>query len=323
MASAGEAEMGRKIVLIGGTGQLGTELLPRLARLGRVLAPERQTLDLASTHATARIAALQPTHIVHAAAATDVERCEREPEWGQAVNAEGARRVAEACRAVGASLVYVSTDYVFDGTKRCPYLEGDPPAPLNAYGRSKLDGEAHVQAVAPRWTIVRTAWLYGHVGRNFVATILGRLRAGDLVRVVSDQVGSPTYAGDLAEGIAQLVACEATGIFHLTNGGACSWFEFARAIAREAGADPTQVVGITSAELGLRARRPAYAVLANAAWAALGFPALRSWPAALHVRLAHEASVNDGTAAYRSASALRPPTRIGDGCGAEQFFGLT
>jgi dTDP-4-dehydrorhamnose reductase len=214
--------MGARLLVTGRTGQLGTELIPRLAKLGTVLAPGRQEVDLASEDAAARISALKPSHIVHAAAATDVERCERDPAWAHAVNAEGTRRVAEACRAIGASLVYLSTDYVFDGTKGSPYLEGDPPKPLNAYGRSKLAGEAYVQAYAPRWAIVRTAWLYGQVGRNFVASILRQLQGDGPLTVVSDQVGSPTHAADLAEGIAQLVACEATGIVHLTNSGACS-----------------------------------------------------------------------------------------------------
>jgi dTDP-4-dehydrorhamnose reductase len=278
--------MDRRILLTGGTGQLGTELTPHLSKLGRMMSPRRQELDLGADTATARMVALQPTHVVHTAAATDVERCEQDPSWAHAVNAAGTRRVAQACRTVGAWLLYVSTDYIFDGHQRLPYREGDPPAPLNVYGRSKLAGEIQVQALAPQWAIVRTAWLYGHVGRNFVAAILQRLQASDRLTVVADQVGSPTYASDLAEGIAQLVARGATGIFHLTNSGSCSRFAFAQAIARAIGADPARVVPITSAKLGLRACRPAYSVLANAAWKALGLSPLRPWDAALHARLA-------------------------------------
>jgi dTDP-4-dehydrorhamnose reductase len=257
-----------------------------LAGLGTVIGPGRQALDLTAEEAIQQIIELQPTHVVHAAAATDVERCEREPAWAQAVNVEGTRRVAEACQALGAWLLYVSTDYVFDGTKTSPYVETDPPAPLNAYGQSKRDGEIWVQAIAPRWAIVRTAWVYGHVGRNFVATILTRLQAGDRLTVVTDQVGSPTYAADLAEGMTHLVAREATGTFHLTNSGSCSWFAFAQAIADAVGADPARVLPITSAELALCARRPAYSVLAYTAWRALGLPPLRPWELALRARLA-------------------------------------
>jgi dTDP-4-dehydrorhamnose reductase len=278
--------MERRILVTGASGQLGTELLPRIATLGVTMAPGRQELDLTSDNVTSRIVALRPTHVLHAAAATDVERCEVEPAWGQLVNAEGTRRVAEACRHVGAWLLYVSTDYVFDGTKHSPYVESDAPAPLNAYGRSKLAGEEHVRALAPRWVIVRTAWLYGHISHNFVVAILRKLQAGELLKVVTDQVGSPTYAADLAEGIVQLVAYGADGIFHLTNSGFCSRFEFAQTIARKVGADPARVYPITSAELNLRASRPSYSVLANAFWMTLGLRPLRPWQAALQTRLA-------------------------------------
>jgi len=286
--------MERRVLITGGTGQLGAALIPYLRPLGVVMAPGRQELDLTADDATARMVTFNPTHVIHAGAATDVERCEREPAWAHAVNAEGTRRVAEVCRVLGAWLLYVSTDYVFDGTKGAPYLEEDPPSPLNVYGRSKLAGERYLQALAPRGAIVRTAWLYGDSGRNFVATILGRLRSGAPLAVVTDQVGSPTYAIDLAEGIAQLMSREAVGTFHLTNSGACSWFELARAIVREAGADPSSVAPITSAELALRARRPAYSVLANAAWAGLGLPPLRPWDAALHARVAREVARGEG-----------------------------
>ena len=278
--------MARRILVAGGTGQLGSELLPRLAELGTVIGPGYKALDLTSDETVQQIIALQPTHVVHAAAATDVERCDREPAWAQAVNAEGTRRVARACQALGAWLLYVSTDYVFDGSKTSPYVETDPPAPLNVYGQSKHDGEVRVQTIAPRWAIVRTAWVYGHIGRNFVETILKRLQAGDPLTVVADQIGSPTYAPDLAEGITHLVAREAIGTLHLTNSGSCSWFAFAQAIAAEVGADPARVRPITSAQLALRARRPAYSVLAHTAWRSLGLPPLRSWEMALRARLA-------------------------------------
>jgi dTDP-4-dehydrorhamnose reductase len=224
--------MSHRLLLTGGTGQLGTELRPRLSTLGTVLAPTRELLDLACDEVIARIVALQPTHVIHAAAATDVERCEQEPDWAYTVNAEGTRRVAAACQAVGAWMLYVSTDYVFAGTKCGPYLEEDRPQPLNVYGQTKLAGEVYVRELVPRWAIVRTAWVYGHVGRNFVATILRRLHAGETLRVVTDQVGSPSYTADLAAGMTQLVARQAHGIFHLTNSGSCSWFAFAQAIAR-------------------------------------------------------------------------------------------
>jgi dTDP-4-dehydrorhamnose reductase len=280
--------MERRILVTGGSGQLGSELLPRLSKLGTVLAPARQDLDVTSDDLIAHIVDLRPTDVVHAAAATDVERCEAEPSWAHAVNAEGTRRVVEACRRLDARLLYVSTDYVFDGRKGRPYVESDPPAPLNAYGRSKLAGEQLVQTLAPRSAVVRTAWLYGHVGRNFVDAIMRKLAADADLQVVTDQVGSPTYAVDLAEGLVQLVAHEVRGLFHLTNSGACSWFTFAQAIACEVGADPRRIHPITSAQLRLRAYRPSYSVLANQAWRALRLPPLRPWREALQARLARD-----------------------------------
>jgi dTDP-4-dehydrorhamnose reductase len=279
--------MARRILVTGGSGQLGSELIPRLSKLGTVIGPGRQELDLTSDAAVERIIACRPTHVVHAAAATDVERCELEPAWAHAVNADGTRRVAEACKALGAWLLYVSTDYVFDGSKSTPYAEADPPAPLNVYGRSKLAGEAQVQAMGTPWAIVRTAWVYGHVGRSFVATILQRLHARAPLSVVTDQVGSPTYAPDLADAIMQLVECDSTGILHLTNSGSCSWFALAQAIAREVGVNPARIAPITAEKLGLQARRPANSVLANTAWKALGLPPLRPWDTALRARVAH------------------------------------
>lgn len=280
--------MERRILVTGGSGQLGTELLPCLSKLGTVLAPGRQDLDLTRDDCIAGLIDLQPTHVVHAAGATDVERCEIEPTWAHAINAEGTRCVVEACRRLDAWLLYVSTDYVFDGAKTQPYVETDVPSPLNVYGRSKLAGEQFVLTLMPRGAIVRTAWVYGHVGRNFVATILRKLQTDEILQVVIDQVGSPSYTVDLAEGLAHLVAHEASGLFHLTNSGACSWFALAQAIAREIGAKPQRVQPITSAPLHLRACRPAYSVLANTAWEALGVPPLRPWQEALQARLARD-----------------------------------
>jgi dTDP-4-dehydrorhamnose reductase len=181
--------------------------------------------------------------------------------------------------------VYLSTDFVFDGRKRSPYVETDAPAPLSAYGLAKLEGERAVQATAPRWAIVRTAWLYGAHGRNFVKTIVGKAAAGERLRVVDDQVGSPTYARDLADAIVQLLTHGHLGVFHLTNTGSCSWYEFTREILRQAGFTATDVVPISSDELNRPARRPAYSVLANAAWEGIGLPPLRPWPQALTAML--------------------------------------
>jgi len=275
-----------RILVTGADGQLGTELMRALAPHGDLIPCTQADMDVTDRRCAEFVAALQPEWVVHTAAATDVDACEREPERAMAVNAEGTRRVAEGCRWVGAGLVYLGTDYVFDGRKGSPYAEWDPPAPLNAYGRSKLEGEQATRTVAPRWTIVRTAWLYGVHGKNFVKTILGKAAAGESLRVVDDQVGSPTYAGDVADAVALLLSRERTGIYHVTNAGTCSWYEFAREILQLTGHDSTAVTPISSAELNRPARRPAYSALENASWQATGFPPLRPWREALAAMLA-------------------------------------
>jgi len=282
-----------RIVVTGAEGQLGVALLRSLAPHGKVIGVDLADLDVTHPDCADRVAALDPDWVVHAAAMTDVDGCERDPAGATAVNAEGTRRVAEGCRRADAGLVYLSTDYVFDGRKRTPYTEEDIPAPLNAYGRSKLEGERGVRRLVSRWLIVRTAWLYGTHGKNFVKTILGKVKAGERLRVVDDQVGSPTYAADVAGGVARLLAQGRTGLFHVTNSGSCSWYAFTREILRRTGAEVGSVDRITADELNRPARRPAYSVLENAAWKAAGLPPLRPWPDALAAMLV----------------ALRPPSR--------------
>jgi dTDP-4-dehydrorhamnose reductase len=275
-----------RIVVTGANGQLGVELVRALAPQGEVVATTIGDLDVTAPGCAEQVAGLRPDWVVHAAGATDVDGCERDPASAFAVNGEGTRRIAEGCRRAGARLLYVSTDYVFDGRKGTPYVESDAPAPLSVYGRSKLAGEEATRSLEGRWVIVRTAWLYGVHGKNFVKAILDRARAGQPLRVVDDQVGSPTYAADLAEALALLVAGGHTGVFHVTNSGACSWFAFAREILRLAGFDPATVRSLTSAELDRPARRPAHSVLGNTAWTAAGLAPLRPWPEALAAMLA-------------------------------------
>jgi dTDP-4-dehydrorhamnose reductase len=252
-----------RVLITGVKGQLGVELTRALAGGCEVIGRDLPELDITGAACADHLAALEPDWVVHAAAATDVDGCERDPAMAMAVNGEGTRRVAEGCRLAGAGLVYISTDFVFDGQKGSPYLETDVPVPVSAYGRSKLAGERAVQETAPRWSVVRTAWLYGVHGKNFVKTIMGKAAAGGQLRVVDDQVGSPTYARDLAAAIAELLTRGLTGVFHLTNGGSCSWFEFTREILRQGGFAAAGVLPISSRELARPARRPAYSVLAN------------------------------------------------------------
>lgn len=275
-----------RILVTGAKGQLGVELLAVLGHGHDVIGVDLPELDITKPETARAVAETRPSWVVHAAAWTDVDGCERDPQRAALVNTEGTRRVAAACRTVGAGLVYLSTDYVFDGRKGAPYLETDPVAPLSAYGRSKVGGEEVVRAVAPRWAIVRTAWLFGASGKNFVKTMVEKGAAGGPLRVVDDQVGSPTYARDLAKAIAELLSRELTGTYHVTNAGSCSWHAFACAILKEVGMAHVPVTPMPTAELGRPAPRPAFSVLANHAWAAAGLRPLRPWPDALVSMLA-------------------------------------
>ncbi|NQS99703.1 MAG: dTDP-4-dehydrorhamnose reductase [Candidatus Omnitrophica bacterium] len=225
----------------------------------------------------------KPNIVIHTAAYTDVDGCEREPEKANKVNALGTENVARACKAGNCLLIYISTDFVFDGEKKSAYLESDPPEPINVYGESKLAGEKLVQSLLKRHIIIRSSWLFGKGGKNFVDTILEKAKTANELKVVDDQFGSPTYAGDLAQAIADLIAMpdETEGIYHITNSGSCSWHQFARAIKELAGLD-AKVVAVSSAEYRSPAQRPAMSTLDNRRYQELsGGRNLRPWKEAL------------------------------------------
>ena len=214
----------------------------------------RAELDV--TDASAVREALTGSVVVNCAAYTDVDGAEADPQRAHEVNAQGARNVAE----VAARVIYVSTDYVFDGSKAGPYVESDPVNPLSAYGRSKLAGERATLSASPHSLVVRTSWLFGAGGGNFVATMLRLGEEREAVEVVDDQVGSPTFTGHLADALWALASGSRHGFLHVAGGGSCSWFDFARAIFERAGVDCT-VERQTTAELGRPAPRPANSVL--------------------------------------------------------------
>ena len=270
-----------KVLITGAGGMLARALVEALR--GHHVAPfPHRALDVTDGDTVlAAILRAAPDVVVHTAAWTDVDGCEGDPDRAFAVNAHGTRAVALACRAAGAACCYISTDYVFDGTKAGPYLEEDRPNPLSVYGASKLAGEAAVLASLDRFWIVRTSWLYGPGGRHFVRAILDKARAGDPLRVVDDQIGAPTSTRDVAEALVTLVATTAYGTYHLTNAGACAWYDFALKILQLAGLDATPVKAISSSELDRPARRPANSRLRNSRWEALGQPPLRPWDEAL------------------------------------------
>ena len=208
-----------------------------------------------------KIEKLRPNIMVHIAAYTDVDGCELNEEKAFAVNAEGTKHVALTAFRCQAKMVYLSTDYVFDGNKREPYLESDSPHPLNVYGRSKWKGEQYVQELVKDPLIVRTQWLFGRYGKNFVTSILRQAGEKRVLSIVNDQIGSPTYTVDLAKAISALIQFDASGIFHVANSDLCTWCTFGQAILKLSGMDKVRVIPISSKELGRPAIRPSYSVL--------------------------------------------------------------
>lgn len=275
-----------RILITGGEGQLGRALQRALAS-HQVLALGYQALDVTDAQQVSRaMESFRPEVVIHAAAWTDTRGCEAEPERALRINGYGTRLVAEACRQAGAAMVYISTNEVFDGAKREPYLEGDRPNPINAYGRSKLAGEEEVRAVLERYYIVRTAWLYGAGRVSFPEKIIRAARGQGALRVVTDEVASPTWTDDLAAGIASLIRESAWGIYHLTNNGFCSRLQWARRVLELAGLAHIPLEPTTQEEFGAPFRKPPFSALANRNGAALGI-CLRPWEEAL-ARYFHE-----------------------------------
>jgi dTDP-4-dehydrorhamnose reductase len=250
-----------RILLTGRNGQVGWELERKLAPLGEVIATDRATLDLADPDAIRRVVReAKPQIIVNAAAYTAVDKAESEPELAMRINGSAPGILAEEAKRLGALLVHYSTDYVFDGEKATPYVEDDPPNPINVYGRSKLEGERAIQASGCKHLILRTSWVYGARGRNFLLTILRLAKEKSPLRIVDDQVGAPTSSGALARATAQALRPGAHGLYHLSAAGAVSWCGFARAILARAGID-TAVVAIRSEDYPTAARRPRNSLL--------------------------------------------------------------
>ncbi|MBW4465898.1 MAG: dTDP-4-dehydrorhamnose reductase [Pegethrix bostrychoides GSE-TBD4-15B] len=272
-----------RILLIGQDGQVGQELQKTLAPLGEVMSVGRSQLDLSAPEQIQRlIQQVTPRLIVNAAAYTAVDKAESEPALAHAVNAVAPEQMAKSAQALGAALIHISTDYVFDGSQSSPYLETDPTHPLGVYGESKLAGETAVQQVHAaypdlQYAILRTAWVYGAGGKgNFAKTMLRVGAERPELRVVSDQIGTPTSASEIARAIAALAEQflqptrpeNLSGLYHFTNSGAASWYDFAVAIIEEARAldwplAVQQITPITTAEYPTPTRRPAYSVLSN------------------------------------------------------------
>lgn len=269
-----------RVLVTGAKGQLGRQLMTAFAG-NELLGLDLPEDDLCAPGAISRVADWRPDLVVHSAAFTDVDGCEQNPDRAFQVNAVATQNVALGAQAAGAALVYVSSNEVFDGTRRDPYREWDAPNPSSVYARSKAAGEQVVRDLLNgRFYIARIAWLFGPGGNNFVTKILAGAAKHGALNVASDEFGNPTYAPDLAAAIVKLAASGRFGIYHLTNSGFCSRYDFARAIMKLAGKPEVPVTPILSAQWPRPSRPPLHALLANTNAAALGL-VLRPWEAAL------------------------------------------
>jgi len=273
-----------RVLVTGAGGQLGLELAAILPERGHeTVALSRADLDVTDAGVVEGVLEEHvPDFVINAAAYTDVDGCETEEALAYSVNALGPRNLAQACERLGCDLLHVSTNYVFDGEEQRPYEPFDAPRPISAYGRTKLAGEELVKHLTNRWYIVRSAGVYGR-GRNFVRTMLRLGAERDVLKVKDDELISPTYARDLAEGIAGIAQTGSYGLYHLTNSGSCSWYEFTREIFDLAEVE-AEVVPIPGSEYPLPAARPANGVMST-----LGSPELRHWREALVDYLEREA----------------------------------
>lgn len=277
-----------RIALTGADGQLGEAFRRIVGDTHELILLTHDNLELGKASAVATVVATGADLVLHAGAYTNVDGCAREPALAYLINGLGTHYIAQACQQLDVPLVYISTNEVFGGTQRELYVEYDTPQPINAYGRSKLAGEYAVRELLSRFYIVRVAWLFGGP-RNFVRTIL-RLAAEDparTLRMVADEIGSPTYADDVAAAVLKLIATPAYGTYHLVNEGICSRYDFAHEILRQAGYPDVMLTPITLADYQRESTPPPYSPLANVAGAALGLR-LRPWQEALAAFLARE-----------------------------------
>ncbi|MEG4329477.1 dTDP-4-dehydrorhamnose reductase [Microcoleus sp. herbarium5] len=287
-----------KILLAGGSGQLAQELQPILLSSGEVIAVDRTRLDLSQPESIRQaMAEIQPDLVVNGGAYTAVDKAESEPELANAVNGIAPGILAEECEKLGASLIHFSTDYVFDGSHSSAYLETDSTNPLGTYGKSKLAGEEAIRKAGNRHIIIRTAWVYGNGGKgNFVKTMLRLGKEREEIRVVADQIGSPTWTGDLSAATSQIIPLlgpETFGTYHYTNSGVCSWYDFAIAIFEEAAQlglplKVQRVIPITTSEYPTPAKRPAFSVLSTVKISALLGTYPPHWRQGLRKMLARE-----------------------------------
>ncbi|HZX13741.1 MAG TPA: dTDP-4-dehydrorhamnose reductase [Thermodesulfobacteriota bacterium] len=267
-----------RILITGSTGQLGRELIQVLEN-DELLLLTHKDIDIRDPKLIQRIVELKPNIVIHTAANTDVDECERYPESAFQVNTLGTQHVILGTEKVGAKLIYISTDYVFNGEKRVPYVESDETSPINVYGQSKLMGENYVRASSIPWIIVRTSWVYGVGRKNFITNVLEWARDLPILKLVIDKTGSPTYAKDLALAINHLIRNEACGTYHAVGQGACTWLEYGQQILQILKIQK-EIVPTAFNDLNRPAKRPCYSALSTDRLRQSGFE-MRDWRVAL------------------------------------------
>ena len=270
-----------KVLITGSKGMLGHDLVKILSKENEIIATTHDTLDITDIEETiSTIKEINPDIVINAAAFTAVDAAETDEDLAYQVNVIGTRNLAVACQKADSALVYISTDYVFDGTKGESYREYDTTNPLGVYGKTKYLGEVYIRDLLDKFYIVRTSWLYGYHGPNFITTMLNLAKTHDSINVVSDQIGSPTYTVDLATAINELIKQPKYGIYHITNSDSCSWYEYALEIFKNAGIE-IEISPVTTEEYSSPAPRPKYSVLDNYNWRIEGYNKLRTYKDAL------------------------------------------
>ena len=270
-----------KVMVLGSRGMLGTDLMGTLATCD-LLGLDLPELDITDAgQCRARVQEFSPEVIINAAALTNVDYCESHEEEAFLINGEAAGNLAAAAHAVGALLVYYGTDYIFDGTREDGYHEEDAPNPLSVYGKSKLRGDQLLRSLCPNHLILRTSWLFGCHGKNFIRTIVGAARQGQPLRVVDDQRGNPTYTQDLAARTKAMLERGCQGTYHVTNGGSCTWYELACRSVEWAAVAGASVEPVKTPQFPRPAPRPACSILADTRLRREGFPPMRPWQEAV------------------------------------------
>lgn len=271
-----------RVLVTGAKGQLGYDVVKELEKRGhKALGVDREEMDLTSIKQIKDyIKKSNPEAIIHCGAYTLVDKAEDEKELCKMVNSTSTKDIARCSKALDIPMIYISTDYVFDGTKDGEYIEDDLPNPINVYGKTKYEGEVYVQEILEKYYIVRISWVFGENGNNFVDTMLRLSKERELLSVINDQVGSPTYTKDLARLLVDMLKTNKYGIYHATNEGYCTWYEFAREIFKIANVD-VKVNKINTCEYPTKARRPLNSKMSKEKLKSMGFSPLRNWKEAL------------------------------------------